>query len=182
VKNEILSSKICRCFDCRQVLYEESMFDGQKVSKSRIITSVDYSMVSMEAFEIYAANHDIHVMDFVLKLDAYSYYMMNLLDYLIGNTDRHWGNWGFLVDNRTNQPVRLFDLMDLNQTFLAYDTPDGANCMTTGNRKMSQREAAVEAVKNIGLNQKDEIKDEWFKGREKEREMFWCRFGILKEQ
>ena len=108
--------------------------------------------------------------------------MMNLLDYLIGNTDRHWGNWGFLVDNLTNQPVRLFDLMDLNQTFLAYDTPDGANCMTTGNRKMSQREAAVEAVKNIGLNQKDEIKDEWFKGREKEREMFWCRFGILKEQ
>ena len=86
------------------------------------------------------------------------------------------------MDTRTTQPVRLFDLMDLNQTFLAYDTPDGANCMTTGNRKMSQREAAVEAVKNIGLNQKDEIKDEWFKGREKEREMFWCRFGILKEQ
>lgn len=182
VKNEILSSKICRCFDCRQVLYEESMFDGQKVSKSRIITSVDYSMVSMEAFEIYAANHDIYVMDFVLKLDAYSYYMMNLLDYLTGNTDRHWGNWGFLVDNRTNQPVRLFDLMDLNQTFLAYDTIEGANCMTTGNRKISQREAAVEAVKIIGLNQRNEIKDEWFKGREKEREMFWCRFGILKEQ
>lgn len=86
------------------------------------------------------------------------------------------------MDNLTNQPVRLFDLMDLNQTFLAYDTPDGANCMTTGNRKMSQREAAVEAVKKIGLNQRNEIKDEWFKGREKEREMFWCRFGILKEQ
>lgn len=34
VENEILSSKICRCFDCRQVLYEESMFDGQKVSKA----------------------------------------------------------------------------------------------------------------------------------------------------
>ena len=54
--------------------------------------------------------------------------------------------------------------------------------MTTGNRKMSQREAAVEAVKKIGLNQRAEIKDEWFEGREKEREMFWCRFGILKEQ
>ena len=33
-----------------------------------------------------------------------------------------------------------------------------------------------------GLNQRAEIKDEWFEGREKEREMFWCRFGILKEQ
>ena len=86
------------------------------------------------------------------------------------------------MDNLTTQPVRLFDLMDLNQTFLVYDTPNGANCMTTGNRKMSQREAAVEAVKKIGLNQRNEIKDEWFKGREKEREMFWCRFGILKEQ
>ena len=54
--------------------------------------------------------------------------------------------------------------------------------MTTGNRKMSQREAAVEAVKIIGLNQRNEIKDEWFEGRDKEREMFWNRFGILKEQ
>ena len=86
------------------------------------------------------------------------------------------------MDNRTNQPVRLFDLMDLNQTFLVYDTPNGANCMTTGNRKMSQREAAVEAVKKIGLNQRNEIKDEWFEGRDKERNMFWNRLEKLKEQ
>ena len=25
--------------------------------------------------------------------------MMNILDYLVGNTDRHWENWGLLVDN-----------------------------------------------------------------------------------
>lgn len=86
------------------------------------------------------------------------------------------------MDNRTNQPVRLFDLMDLNQTFLAYDTIEGANCMTTGNRKISQREAAVEAVKIIGLNQRNEIKDEWFEGRDKERNMFWNRLEKLKEQ
>ncbi len=86
------------------------------------------------------------------------------------------------MDNLTNQPVRLFDLMDLNQTFLAYDTIEGANCMTTGNRKISQREAAVEAVKKIGLNQRNEIKDEWFEGRDKERNMFWNRLEKLKEQ
>ena len=86
------------------------------------------------------------------------------------------------MDNRTNQPVRLFDLMDFNQTFLAYDTIEGANCMTTGNRKISQREAAVEAVKIIGLNQRNEIKDEWFEGRDKERNMFWNRLEKLKEQ
>ena len=39
--------------------------------------------------------------------------MMNIIDYLTGNTDRHWGNWGLLIDNRTNQPVRLHDLIDI---------------------------------------------------------------------
>lgn len=29
--------------------------------------------------------------------------MMNIVDYLIGNTDRHWGNWGFLVNNANNK-------------------------------------------------------------------------------
>ena len=40
--------------------------------------------------------------------------MMNILDYLVGNTDRHWENWGLLVDNETNRPIRLHDLMDFN--------------------------------------------------------------------
>ena len=56
--------------------------------------------------------------------------MMNIIDYLIGNTDRHWGNWGVLVDNISNKPVSLHKLMDFNQAFQAYDTIDGANCQT----------------------------------------------------
>lgn len=51
----------------------------------------------MEYFEIYAANHETGTMDYVLRLDGYGYYMMNIIDYLVGNTDRHWGNWGILV-------------------------------------------------------------------------------------
>ncbi len=34
VNREILASRICRCFDVDQVLYEEGMFDGEKVSIS----------------------------------------------------------------------------------------------------------------------------------------------------
>ena len=56
--------------------------------------------------------------------------MMNIIDYLIGNTDRHWGNWSFLVDNRTNKPPRLFPLMDFNKAFQAYDTLEGSRCLT----------------------------------------------------
>ena len=83
--------------------------------------------------------------------------MMNILDYLVGNTDRHWENWGLLVDNETNQPIRLHDLMDFNKAFQQYDTLDGANCLTAGKRHLSQREAAMEAVRSIGLNQKGDM-------------------------
>ena len=42
--------------------------------------------------------------------------------------------------------------MDFNKSFLAYDTIDGARCQTSS-RKLSQCEAAIEAVRAAGLNQ-----------------------------
>lgn len=131
VRNEILASKICQCFQCSQVIYEEGIYKGELVSISNIFTSKEYSIISKEAFDIYAVNHDIDPIKYILSLDAYSYYMMNILDYLTGNTDRHWGNWGFLIDNQTNTPISLHPLMDFNQAFTAYDSMEGANCLTT---------------------------------------------------
>lgn len=143
------------------------------------MTGMEYSIVSREAFEIYAVNHDIDPMEYILNLDAYSFYMMNILDYLVGNTDRHWGNWGFLVDNKTGQALRLHDLMDFNQSFREYDTPEGAGCQTINNRKISQREAALEAVQKVGLNQIAEVKEEWFEGRKADFLMFRQRLQQL---
>lgn len=180
VENEVLASKICQCFPCRQVAYELENFEGQKVSACEIMTTQEYSIVSREAFEIYACNHEIDSLEYILELDGYSYYMMNILDYLVGNTDRHWGNWGFLVDNKTNQPVSLHPLMDFNQSFHAYDCLDGANCQTAFPRILTQREAAEEAVRQIGLPQDREISESWFQGREAEYKMFRKRLELLR--
>lgn len=179
VENELLASKISRCFRVDQVYYEEGDYDGQKVSVSKLITTPEQSIVSMEQFEIYAVNQDMDKLEYVLELDGYSYYMMNILDYLVGNTDRHWGNWGLLIDNRTNRPLRLHALMDFNQAFQMYDTVDGANCLTSG-RKQTQKEAAIEAVQKVGLNQVEEVRREWFEEEEK-WDMFCERLRILKE-
>lgn len=178
VTNEILASKVCQCFRCNQVVYEEDTYKGIKVSSSKIMTSKEYSIVSREAFEIYAVNEGINPMDYILELDSYSYYMMNILDYLVGNTDRHWGNWGFLVDNENNMPVALHPLMDFNQAFHAYDNLDGANCQTTVPRGLSQREAAAQAVQQIGLNQVKEIEEAWFSGREAEYQILLKRIDV----
>ena len=179
VQNELLASRICQCFRCNQIVYEPYEYDGLRVTRSRLMTGMEYSIVSREAFEIYAVNHDIDPMEYILNLDAYSFYMMNILDYLVGNTDRHWGNWGFLVDNKTGQALRLHDLMDFNQSFLEYDTPEGAGCQTINNRKISQREAALEAVQKVGLNQIAEVKEEWFEDRKADFLMFRQRLQQL---
>ena len=54
-------------------------------------------------------------------------------------TDRHWGNWGLLVDNSTNRPVSLHPLMDFNQAFHSYEDLEGANCQTVFPERMTQR-------------------------------------------
>ena len=135
------------------------------------------SIVPYEFVEVYCVNHNKNSLEFVLRKDGYSYYMMNVIDYLTGNTDRHWGNWGFWVDNRTNRLQGLYPLMDFNKAFLAYDTIEGARCQTTDN-VMTQQDAAIEAVKKIGLNQISEIKEEWFTDSAI-REMFFKRLAVL---
>lgn len=161
VKAELLASRIARCFDVEQVLYESGLYQGTKVSVSCLITSPDRSIVPMEYVEIYAVNHDTTRMEMVEKYDPYGYHMMNIIDYLIGNTDRHWGNWGFWIDNRTNLPVRLYPLMDFNKSFLAYDKVEGGRCLTT-DKLISQLEAARIGVSEVGLNRICEIQREWF--------------------
>lgn len=179
VEAELLASKIVGCFKIDYVPYEEDYFDGVKVSKCKIITSEDRSIVPYEFIDIYCVNREINKLEFVLKKDSYAYYMMNIVDYLIGNTDRHWGNWGFFVDNNTNKLQGLYYLMDFNKSFLSYDNIDGALCQTT-DRKITQREAATEAVKKIGLNQISEVKEEWFSD-DKIKDMFMQRLDVLRK-
>lgn len=181
VEDELLASKIARCFDCPQVLYDEDIYEGEKVSVSRIITTKSYSIVPMSAFQVYTMNQDLDFRKEILSLDAHGYYMMNILDYLTGNTDRHWGNWGVLVDNTVNRPVSLHPLMDFNMAFHAYEDSDGANCQTEFPRRLSQREAALEAVKETGLNMISEVKRDWFANRESEYKMFVRRLNCLKK-
>ena len=104
--------------------------------------------------------------------------MMNIIDYLIGNTDRHWGNWGFFVDNKTNKVLKLYPLMDYNKAFLSYDKISGARCQTS-EKPLSQQQAAEEVAQKIGLNQIKEVDPAWFTD-ENIKKMFFQRLDFLK--
>lgn len=181
VRKELLASEICQCFDIPQVIYREGFYQDQIVTESDIISSKEFSMVSKMAFDVYACNHDLNTLEICTTLDPITYYGMNILDYLTGNTDRHPENWGFLVDNKTNNYISLYPLMDFNQCFLAYDSLDGANCQTVLPAKMTQREAAIEAVKKIGLPQIREMDMHKFQNFTKEAAMFQLRLKELKK-
>ena len=180
VKKELLASKICQCFDFKQVVYKEYFYDGEPVTESKIVSSKDISMVSKMAFDIYAANHDLDTLEVCKQIDPITYYGMNILDYLTGNTDRHPENWGFYVDNSNNKYTELYPLMDFNQCFGSYDTINGAACQTVFPRKMTQREAAIEAVREVGLRQIKEVDMNLFGDWKKEAEMFQKRLNELK--
>lgn len=181
VKRELLASEICQCFDIPQVIYKKHYYDGELVTESDIVSSKEYSLVSKFAFDIYAVNHELDTLEVCKELDPVTYYGMNILDYLVGNTDRHPENWGFLIDNKSNAYVSLYPVMDFNQTFLSYENLEGANCQTVLPRHLTQREAAIEAVKVIGLRQIKEIDMGKFGQMTKEAEIFAKRLAELKK-
>ena len=60
------------------------------MTASNNVTSKEYSIVLMEAVAVYARNHERNVLKYIQSLDQYDYYMMNIVDYLVGNTGRHF--------------------------------------------------------------------------------------------
>ena len=78
------------------------------------------------------------------------------------------------------QNIRLHDLMDFNRAFQQYDTPEGANCLTVGKRHLSQKDAAVEAVRNIGLNQVRQVEHTVFSEHPAWKATFEERLRVLR--
>lgn len=72
--------------------------------------------------------------------------------------------------------------MDFNQAFMAYDTVDGANCQTGFGRRMTQREAALESVRKIGLNQIRDVEKDIFAQLPQYYGMFQKRMEILRTE
>ena len=126
----------------RRCCTREGTFDGEKVSVSENMTSRPFPSRPWKhcpfGWQIMIKN--------VGKIRAFlgqaRYYMMNVIDYLVeirtatGETGAFW--W---IQEQTG-PLSLHPLMDFNQSFLAYDTLDGANCQTLFGRRGTQRQAA----------------------------------------
>ena len=180
VKNEVLASNIISHFKIDAVNYTLEKYENKLVSRCNIITDKKYSLVNAFDLNIYCMNNNIDFYNYILKIDKYNYYMMNIIDYLIGNNDRHPNNWGVLIDNDTNKVIKLYSLMDFNKSFKDYKSIKGGKCLTVRDN-MNQMDVAINSAKRIGLNLKRNISKNIFKDNVSKGDMFFKRLNTINE-
>lgn len=111
--SEYYSAQIARVLDINAVEYGLSKWKGELCSTCELFTSKDYSFLPVG--KVVTSGGMKAVREYYKKLGKDFVSALNdmlVLDAIIMNTDRHFGNFGFMVDNKTNKiafPAPLFD-------------------------------------------------------------------------
>jgi len=111
--SEFYASQIADVMDIDHVTYTLSKWKKSLCSVCELFTSKERSFVPMGYFGIF---RDILELSDYLKNLGSRYYDafvdMMIFDAVIYNTDRHYGNFGLLVDSKTNQPAAMAPVFD----------------------------------------------------------------------
>lgn len=111
--SEFYAAQVAKAMGINAVPYNISVWKGELCSYCELFTDKDYSFVPVGRIVKTGGMQSVRAFyeklgkEYVKALDD-----MIVLDALICNTDRHYGNFGFLVDNKTNRiaaPAPLFD-------------------------------------------------------------------------
>lgn len=111
--SEFYAHQVAQAMEIDSVPYNICKWKGELCSYCEIFTSKDYSFVPVG--KIVKTGGMTAVREFYEKLGKKYVKALDdmiVLDALICNTDRHYGNFGFLVNNKTNKivaPAPLFD-------------------------------------------------------------------------
>ncbi len=111
------SSALCRSY----VDYDLMMFKGALVSRCRMFTSADRGFVPI--YKYLDGEKKYRFRDIIEFLKPYGFEKdfkrMIVLDAVIMNPDRHFGNFGFIVDNDTFEVLDFAPVFDHNMSMLA---------------------------------------------------------------
>lgn len=111
--SEYYAAQVAKVLGINAIEYGLSQWKGELCSTCELFTSKEYSflpvgrVVTSGGMKAVREYYEKLGQDFVDALND-----MLVLDAIIMNTDRHFGNFGFIVDNKTNMivaPAPLFD-------------------------------------------------------------------------
>ena len=146
-EREVLASNILDCFNIPHVKYELTLKEGLTVCKCENMNLKNTSLVDSVEADIWANRNGIKLTELAKKIDSELFYKTIVVDYLISNSDRHGGNWGFYMNNQTGKLVAMHPLFDHNNAFDKnfMNSKDGGICQLLPGK--SQKDAAFYAIK-----------------------------------
>lgn len=132
-RKELPASKILDVLGISHVQYEKAEYlkeylskeriqkiteAGEVIVRSKLITNKERGIVPFEEFAVYCANKEMEdEYEEAKRIDERSYYEMQIADYILNNSDRHVGNWGFYFDINENRFEKMYPLMDHDHAF-----------------------------------------------------------------
>lgn len=124
---------------------------GEIIVRSKLITNKQQGIIPFEEFAVWCANQEIDdEYEEAKRRDEKSYYEMQIADYILNNSDRHVGNWGFYFDVKENKLQGMYPLMDHDHSFDEEET-----LMSQTNEGKTLLEAARIAQAQLNLPVKD---------------------------
>ena len=124
---------------------------GEIIVRSKLITNKQQGIIPFEEFAVWCANQEIDdEYEEAKRRDEKSYYEMKIADYILNNSDRHVGNWGFYFDVEENKLQGMYPLMDHDHSFDEEET-----LMSQTNEGKTLLEAARIAQAQLNLPVKD---------------------------
>lgn len=120
-KAELTSSRILEDANINAIRYFSKEIDDRLFAISECIATDDLSLISMQSIKDYCTHTKQSFYDFISQKFITDFSNMCVVDYVIANTDRHFSNFGVLVDNNTNSITSFAPLFDHNQSLLMDD-------------------------------------------------------------
>ena len=116
---EIRMSEMLDKSNVNHVKYKKETKDGLIFSVSKCFASNAKSFVCAQEVKDYCSHIGIPFEKYIAEYFPEDFANMAVVDYVFANTDRHFENWGFLVDNETNEITSFAPLFDHNQALIA---------------------------------------------------------------
>ena len=160
--SEFYASQIAETMGLPHVPYGLSSWKHDVCSTCELFTDMDHSYVPMYRF-VQKPTLRI-VADFLTRLgpeyyDAFA--DMLIFDALICNEDRHFGNFGLMVDNHVNQPVGFAPIFDNGLSLFNYAMEDDLQDTTAyAKTRLSAYQVPFENIVRefITARQKDQLR------------------------
>lgn len=114
--SEFLASQLAEILCPRYVPYDLAFYRDKLISKCALFTSEDYGLA--KAAGVFGTERTIPaLLDYFESLGSGDdFRRMCVLDALIYNPDRHYGNFGVMFDTQTMEPISMCPVFDNNRS------------------------------------------------------------------